>query len=93
MVGYKEKYHHRKEDGKTSHWCVSCSAGPEHKDPPLKGFTVPSSDNREHSSHCFQHLLPSLQGTAVFILKGQGLHDHQLTGSACDFQNAILYSK
>ena len=51
------------------------------------------SDSGEHSSHCFQHLLPSLQGTAVFILKGQGLHDHQLTGSACDFQNAILSSK
>ena len=67
-TGYQEKYHHRKEDGKTSHWCVSWSPGPECKDPPLKGLTVPSSDNREHSSHCFQHLLPSLQGLRWLFL-------------------------
>ena len=61
-TSYQEKYHHKKEVGKTSHWCVPCSAGPQHEDPPLKGSAVPSSDSREHSSHRFQHLLPSLQG-------------------------------
>ena len=72
-MGYQEKYHHRKEDGKSSHWCVSCSAGPEHKDPPLKGLAVPSSDSSEHSSHCFQHLLPCLQGLRWLFL-GASVH-------------------
>ena len=54
-------------------------------------FQLPGS--REHSSHCFQHLLHSPQGPAVFIHKSQYLHDHQLTGFACGFQNVILSSK
>ena len=53
---------------KTSHWYVSCSPGPERKDPPLKGSAVPSSDSREYSSHHFQHLLPSLQGLRWLFL-------------------------
>ena len=72
-MGYEEKYHHKKEDGKTSHWCVPCSAGPQHEDPPLKESAVPSSDSREHSSHHFQHLLPSLQGLRWLFL-GASVH-------------------
>ena len=51
------------------------------------------SHSREHSSHCFQHLLHSPQGPVVFILRSHCLYDHQITGSACGFQNAILSSK
>ena len=72
-TSYQEKYHHKKEVGKTSHWCVPCSAGPQHEDPPLKGSAVPSSDSREHSSHRFQHLLPSLQGLRRLFL-GVSVH-------------------
>ena len=54
----------------------------------LLHLTASSSDSREHSSHCFQHLLHSPQGPEVFILRSQCLYNHQLTGSACGFQNA-----
>ena len=84
-TGYQQKQDHKKEDGKSPHQCISCSAGPQREDYSLIEPTVPSSHTAEHSSHCFQHLLPSLQGPAVFILRSQCLFDHQLIGSGCDF--------
>ena len=92
-VGYQQKYDHKKEDGKSSHWCIFCSAGPQCEDHPLTCRLFPALRHRQQSSHCFQHFLHPPQSPAVFIIRSQCLHDHQLTGSACGFQNAILSSK
>ena len=54
----------------------------------LEPHWLKSEATREDSSHCFQHLLHSPQGPAVFILRSQCLYNHQQTESACGFQNA-----
>ena len=52
------------------------------------------SDSRQHSSHSDSSTFCShYRARHVFILRSQCLNDHQLTGSACGFQNAILSSK
>ena len=81
-MGYQEKYHHRKEDGKTSHWCVPCSAGPQHEDPPLRESAVPALTAESIAPAPSAHST----GPEVVILRSQCPHDHQLTGSACGFQ-------
>ena len=52
----------------------------------LQGRLLPAlTQQRAQLTLWFQHLLPSLQGPAVFILRSQHLYDDQLTGSGCDF--------
>ena len=93
-TGYQQKHNHNKEDGKSSHRCISCSSGPQHKDHPLSGSTDPSCLTAESTAHT---LIPAPSALTtwphLFILMGQCLHNHQLTGFVCDFQNAILSSK
>ena len=50
-TGYQQKYDHMKEDGKLSHLCISCSAGPQREDHPLTGSTAPSSHTAESTAH------------------------------------------
>ena len=93
-TGYQQKHDHNKEDGKSSHQCIYCTSGPQHEDHPLSGSTDPSSLTAESTAHT---LIPAPSALTtwprLFILRGQCLHNHQLTGFACDFQNAILSSK
>ena len=93
-MAYKQKHDSNKEDGKWSHCCVSCSAGPQREDHPLTGSTVPSSQTANSTALLFPtHSNLTTEPCTVFILRSQYLNDHELTRLACVFQNAILPSK
>lgn len=80
---------------KWSHWCISDSARPQREAHPLSGPAAPSFLTAESTAHMlFLAPLRLLQGPALFILKNSCLYNHELTGSACDFQNAVIrYNK
>ena len=91
---YQQQYNHKKEDGKSSHWCVPCSSGPQCEDHPFTGSTVPSSQTAENTAHTVSSTFCShYRALQCLFFRDQCLHDYQLTGSACGFQNATLSSK
>ena len=80
---------------KWSRWCVSYSSGPQREAHPLTGLTVPTSLLADSAAHTLFPAPSALTAgpCTMFILRSQYPNDHQLTGSACGSQNAILSSK